>query len=334
MKRVLPLLLILLVLLSACKPAEDREIRIGSEDGGGSGYGTDIKSVLELSDFYSVTSGSMRDNNLLMLGTPFFVLGESDTYTLSDGSQVVLTYDAKGILEDTLYTEFETGLSYSLFDKLTQLGVLRGSQSDVETEPPADGSGETVTPPTGQGGSGGIVLFSDRTYKLSEFEGRLSLYLDRSTILSTFGFPNYYRGRTYQKDSYIIDCYVLDDGSIMLLDYGYNRINLRGAALQEAGGVTRKYLGSWSVQSKPADFIRPRVELSSVTALKKGTTAKDVYRALGEPAWFEGNASKYREAYVLPDGNIIYLTYDDGHKTLTSAYRQTAEGQLLEVTLR
>ena len=87
-------ILCLVLLLTACKPTEDADLRIGTEDGGGSGYGTEVKSVLDLSDFYTVANGSTRENNLLMLGTPFFVLGESDTYTLSDGSQVVLTYDS------------------------------------------------------------------------------------------------------------------------------------------------------------------------------------------------------------------------------------------------
>ena len=107
MKRICALLAVLL-LLGGCKPAADELISVGTEDGGGSGYGVSVKSVLKLSDFYFITRGSTRDNNTLVLGTPVYTMGESDTYHLEDGSQVVLTYDAKGILEDFGLAEYFT----------------------------------------------------------------------------------------------------------------------------------------------------------------------------------------------------------------------------------
>lgn len=311
---------------------------VGAEDGGGSGYGVSTKSVLKLSDFYSVTQNSTRDNNLLILGTPVYSLGSSDTYQLEDGSQIVLTYDTKGILSDTLYTSMEDGKSYGLFDILVSLGVLKnsGGSQDGETSDPsentADGEGQQNAP-SGQNGTT-LPIFSTKTYSKETFDGGLSLYLDRTAVVTTFGAPNAYAGRTYKKDSYLIDCYRLKDGSTLMLDYGYDRKSLRCAAIQGADGITQGYLGTWSVQSKPADFVRPRIQLNQVTALSKGISPLKVYEKLGEPAWFEGTAKQYKEVYLLPDGSMIYLSYDSAHNQLTDAYQQTVDGKMLKVTLR
>lgn len=334
MKRMLPFLIMVILLLGGCKPAEDVRLSVGTEDGGGSGYGTSASSVLQLSDFYSVAQSSTRDNNLLILGTPMYSLGQSDTYTLSDGSQIVLTYNDRGTLTDTLYTDFETGKSYSLFDKLVMIGVLQattGSQSGGDS-----GTSDKPTTPstdTPSGTASNIPAFSTKTYSRAEFDGKLSLYLDRNTVLTTFGYPNSFKGRTYKYDSYIVDCYNLSDGTQLLLDYGYDRTSLRCAAIV-SGGMTKTYLGSWSAQNKPADYVRPRISLNSVTALSKGTAPQKAYEVLGEPQWFEGKASDYKEVYMLTDGNYIYLIYDSAHKALTGAYQLKTDGTRLEVTLK
>lgn len=332
MKRMLPILTIVILMLGGCKPAEDTRLSVGTEDGGGSGYGTSASSVLQLSDFYGVAQSSTRDNNLLILGTPMYSLGQSDTYTLTDGSQIVLTYNDRGTLIDTLYTEFETGKSYSLFDKLVLIGVLQGQShsesgsgsTDELTTPSTDTSGPTVS---------NVPAFSSKTYNRADFDGKLSLYLDRNTVLSTFGYPNSFKGRTYKYDSYIVDCYNLSDGTQLLLDYGYDRTSLRCAAII-SGGMTKTYLGSWAAQSKPADFVRTRISLNSVTTLSKGTAPQKVYESLGEPQWFEGKASDYKEVYMLTDGSYIYLIFDSAHTALTGAYQLKADGTRLEVTLK
>ncbi len=332
MKRIWAMALILL-LCAGCAPRDDENavISAGSEDGGGSGYGVSVQSVMRLSDFYGVTVGSTRENNLLILGSPLYSLGSSDTYTLSDGSQVVLTYDTTGALADTLYTDFESGKSYGLFDYLISIGVLQGTIGDggEENTPTPDGGAQS-----GQGESGSHPIFSAKTYRKADFDGKLSLYLDRNTVLSTIGAPAAFAARQYKSDSYIIDHYYLDDGSILMLDYGYDRDSLRCAAIKGADGVTSGYLGTWAAQSKPADFVRPKVELGQISALVKGMAPAKIYAALGEPAWMEGTAAEYRDVFVLSDGSHVYLSYSDAHSKLEGAYQVTTEGKPLEVSLR
>lgn len=333
MKRICALLAVLL-LLGGCKPAADELISVGTEDGGGSGYGVSVKSVLKLSDFYFITRGSTRDNNTLVLGTPVYTMGESDTYHLEDGSQVVLTYDAKGILEDTMYTSAEDNKNYGLFDIFVQQGVLHNSGSSTDTQNGGNNEGQQ---PSTDGGAEQTPtdrpIFSTDTFRKEAFDGGLNLYLDRSTVLATFGSPSAFMGRSYRKDSYIIDVYKLSDGSTLMLDYGYDRKSLRAAAIRDTGGILSGYLGSWAEQSKPADFVRPTVSLNQVTSLKKGISPQKVYEKLGEPAWFEGSSSNYKDAYVLQDGNTVYLSYNTERTQLQEAYQQSSDGKVLEVAL-
>lgn len=330
MKRIWALALILL-LCAGCAPTdEDEVISVGTEDGGGSGYGVSVQSVLKLSDFYGVAVGSTRENNQLMLGSPLYSLGTSDTYALTDGSQVVLTYNTTGTLADTLYTDFESGKSYGLFDYLISIGVLQGTVG-------GEGGDTPDTPDGGNQGdvqSGNVPVFSTNLYSKSSFDGKLSLYLDRSTVVSTIGAPTAFAARQYKADSYIIDHYNLDDGSVLMLDYGYDRGSLRCAAIKGADGVTSGYLGAWAPQSKPADFVREKIELRQITALARGTDVAKVYAALGEPSWMEGKATEYRDVYLLSDGSHVYLSFSDAHSKLEGAYQVTAEGKMIEVSLR
>lgn len=332
MKRVVVCLLCLLLCASCAPTGQDSVISIGTEDGGGSGYGIGTQSVLKLSDFYGITSGSVRDNNLLILGSPSYSLDGSDTYFLSDGSQVVLTYNDRGSLSETLYTEFSSGKSYDLLDYLISIGVLHGTIGDAPQTP--------TTPSTNtQGGSQqntptDMPLFSTKLYKKESIDGKLSLYADRSTVISTIGAPSSFGARQYKRDSYIIDLYNLDDGSVLMLDYGYDRKSLRGAAIKGADGTTSGYLGVWSAQSKPADFVRASVKLNQITSLSKGSTPAKVYAALGEPAWFEGSASNYQDVYLLSDGSYAYLSYSGAHSKLSGAYQITIEGKMVQVSLR
>ncbi len=333
MKRILAVLLMSMLICAGCAPTQqDTVILSGTEDGGGSGYGIGSQSVMRLSDFYGVSAGSMRDNNLLILGSPRYSLDLSDTYPLSDGSQVVLTYNATGTLVETLYTDFESGKSYDLFDYFISIGVLQGNiaEDDKPNAPSTD-----TTPDSEQNNApSSIPVFSSQLYKKENIDGKLSLYLERNTVLTTIGAPSSFSARQYKKDSYIIDCYNLDDGSVLMLDYGYDRKNLRSAAIRGADGVTSGYLGAWSAQSKPADFVRPTVRLNQITSLTKGMSALKVYTALGEPAWFEGKASDYRDVFLLEDGSTVYLSYTDAHSKLSGAYQITAEGKMVQVSLR
>lgn len=340
MKRMWALGLILVLLCAGCAPKEDEDIifSAGSEDGGGSGYGVSVNSVMKLSDFYGITVGSTRENNLLMLGSPLYSLGSSDTYILSDGSQVVLTYSTTGALADTLYTDIKSGKSYGLFDYLISIGVMQGtvggSEENNTPKPTPDGESQGGGAQSGGAQGGQLPLFSSKTYRKETFDGKLSLYLDRAGVVSTMGAPSAFAARQYKNDSYIIDHYYLDDGSILMLDYGYDRKSLRCAAIKGADGVTSGYLGTWAAQSKPADFVRPKIELKQVTGLSKGASPVKVYSALGEPAWREGTAADFRDVYVLSGGGYIYLSYSDAHAKLSGAYQMTNEGKYIEVSLR
>ncbi len=337
MKRLIALLLLCLLLLSGCKPAETDTIVIGTEDGGGSGYGVSAKSVLHLSDFYFLTYSATRDNNLRRLGSPMYTLADGDTYLLSDGSRILLTYNNKGVLVDTLYTSAEDGKNYGLFDILVREGVLK----DSGTQPPVtEGQGGNTTQPPADGGNGGSTqtgqntpVFSTGTFKKEAFDSGLSLYLDRTAVVAAFGGPSYFTARNFTKDSYIIDCYKLSDGGVLMLDYGYDRKSLRCAVIRDAGGITSNYLGTWTAHTKPADFIRPKVELNQITSLSKNHSPEKVYQKIGEPAWFEGSAASYQDVYLLSDGSTVYLSYDATRTKLTSAHQQTTDGKLLEVAL-
>lgn len=336
MKKIFALLLAVLILCSGCKPQDNEQIAVGTEDGGGSGYGVSTKSVLKLSDFYFISHSSTRANNTQVLGSPVYTLGDSDTYRLEDGSQIVLTYDSKGVLEDTMYTSAEDNKNYGLFDILVQKGVLKDSSTDTGSNNAQSGSSQQNNASGAQTSqqSQTPAIFSAGTFRKAAFDSGLSLYLDRTSVVATFGSPSAFVGRTYNKDSYIIDCYKLDDGSVLMLDYGYDRKSLRCAAIKGADGITSNYLGSWAVQSKPADFVRTRIRLNQVTALSKNSTPIKVYEKLGEPSWFEGTSSNYKEAYPLSDGSTVYLSYNSDHTKLQEAHQQTTDGKLLEVALQ
>lgn len=337
MKKWILLLLAVALLCGGCKPEEDSFEPIGSEDGGGSGYGVSAKSVLNLSDFYFLTQQATRENNTRLLGTPMYTLDNSDTYLLEDGSRIVLTYNDKGVLESTMFTDIQDSKNYSLFDILVREGVLKESALP-ENNGTAGQSGQS-----GQSGTAGQTkpnpqssdsVFSKGNFKKSAFDSGLSLYLDRTSVVATFGNPSYFIGRSYTKDSYIIDCYKLDNGGVLMLDYGFDRKSLRCAAIRGGDGITTSYLGTWSTQTKPADFVRPRIQLNQVTTLAKEMTPEKVYKTLGEPCWFEGSATSYQDVYLLDDGSTVYLMYDSAREKLMSARQLTVENKLIEVTLQ
>ena len=321
------LFVLCILLLSSCAPKEE-EFTSGTEDGGGTGYGVSTQSLLKLSDFYFVTKSSTRENNRLSLGSPQYSVGTQDDYTLSDGSRVTLIYNEKGVLQDSTYTEADAKTAYTLFDKLALLGVVRSSTGNTSS-----GGQTTTTPskPTEEKTPQGV--FSTAVYRRAAFDGTLNLYLSRTSVLSAFGLPTGFTARNYRYDSYILDCYALEDGSTLMLDYGYDRTNLRAAAIRSTDGSVRTYLGTWSAQQKPGDFVRKNVTINQLTALRKGSSPQKVYETVGEPQWFEGNALDYRDAFTLSDGSVVYLVYSDHHTKLASAYRMLDNKQVT-VTLR
>ncbi len=339
MKRFVAIFVILLLLLSGCKPADDAPVRLGSEDGGGTGYGSVTGSTLTIDDFFFVVRGALRADIWKQLGSPQYDFADdalNDQYTLSDGSRISLQYNKTAqTLFAATFTDAASGKTTNFFEKLVELGVLRDAGNSTTTP-------STPTTPTdpSNGGEGEIIDLPDdspkfqiKSYDISVFEQSLSLYADRITILTVIGLPSSYASYNYQKDGYILDVYTLTDGRVLYLDYGYGRKTLRGATIKHLNGAKSTFLGTSSPQSRPSDFARPEQTVSQFTSLKAGMTPEQVYRAVGDPHWLEGNAGGYRDAYRLIDGRIVYLNFTSAHNKLASASLYATDGRTTALNL-
>ena len=331
MKKLIAICLALL-LLAGCKPADEAPIRLGSEDGGGTGYGSVAGSTLTVQDFFSVVRGAPRADLWKLLGSPQYDFADdalNDQYTLSDGSRISLQYNkTTQTLFAATYTDAASGKTIDFFEKLVELGVLRDAGSNNTTP----SSPSTPSAPSTEGGEmvdlpDDSPKFQKKSHDISIFEQSLSLYADRITILTIIGLPSGYASYNYQKDGYILDVYTLSDGRVLYLDYGYGRKTLRGATIKHLNGAKSVFLGAASPQGRPGDFARPEQTVSQFTALKAGMTAEEVYRTVGDPHWLEGSANNYRDAYRLMDGRIVYLSFSAGHATLSSVSVYGADGR-------
>lgn len=90
--------------------------------------------------------------------------------------------------------------------------------------------------------------FASGSYNYILIEPVLGLGVPRSSILSAVGKPSYFFSHSFANDSYIIDCYNLNDGSKLYLDYGYARDNLRSAAIYKNGSYTSVLNAQWTEQ--------------------------------------------------------------------------------------
>ncbi len=330
------LMVALLCSLTGCKG----EVASGErEESAGTGYGVTQKSVLTLQDLYFLRPGTARDEVSGALGSPLsYALTESDTdtYRLTDGETLVLTYNENEKITAAVFTD-TSGKKQDFFSYLNSLGILKNYHSAGELEEEEEQTPEQEEPvekpqtqPIINTDSG---YFSTKRYRYEMVEQLLKEGVERETVVSALGRPNSFSSVKFAEDSYIIDVYVMEDGSSLLLDYGYTRTALR-AVQKVKGSEVSTYLGTWGQAEKPDGFVRYTRNQSVFNTLKKNTKPSEIYLRFGEPDWLEGSADRYRDAYMLLNGGVLYLDFGADHAGLTAAVLQKSDGSVVNYTLK
>ena len=338
----------LLLGFSGCKSTPIQKTK---EESGGTGFGVINKSVLTMQDLYFLRPGSNRSTVNEKLGSPLSLALEEttdDTYRLTDGETLVLTYNLnqkviKAELTDT------AGKKKDFFAYLNELGIISNykpegggstvpsvSEQDPEepSEPvvqPDEQEVPSVEPLPAQKPQDGY--FSSKRYNYEMAAEILKEGAERETVVSAFGKPNSFSSVNFEKDSYIIDVYTMEDGSVLYLDYGYNRTALR-AVRRVSGSQVSAYLGAWGQEAKPEGYVRFTRNQEVFNNLKRNTKPSDIYRRFGAPDWLEGSASRYRDAYMLRDGAVFYMDFGPNHTGLTAVVLQRSDGSVVNYTLR
>lgn len=335
--RLMAVLLCVASLLSGCSRQAEEQKR---ENSAGTGYGVSQKSAIMMQDLYTLRPGTNREEVIRLLGSPqSFLMAENneDTYLLSTGETVAIVYNERNKIESALYHD-SSGRKQDFFAYLNKLGILtnyhpgESAPSDQEQTPqPETPSVPEPENPVATPGEGGYFSSSQYRYELAE--QILKLGEDRETILSAFGKPNGYSSVSFAKDSYLVDAYSMEDGSTLLLDYGYARTKLR-AVQQIKGSAATSYLGTWGQEQKPTGYIRYTRNQQVFGNLKKNTKPAEIYRRIGDPDWLEGTADRYRDAYQLLNGAVFYLDFGPNHNSLTAAVLQKGDGTIVNYTLK
>lgn len=366
MKKYLNLIIYLIIItltfsLFGCQK-KDPSSSYGKENRGGTGYGAPTKSELYIEDFYFLKLGTDKSQVELLVGNAHYCRDNDEllpVYTLANGDTLSLKFDQKDSTTlNAIYTYAENNVSENFFDILVGLGVLKssGQESDspitilpgteIDSDTQNNGGGSTdantnLTPdenpdintqPTQKPPQG--ELFATGMYNRTIMEAILTPNLPRSTILSIIGKPNYYFSHSFTEDSYIIDCYNLNDGSKIYLDYGYERLNLRCAAVYKNGTYTSILGTPWSAQIKPSGYTRKTISRSIINKVSKNSSPAKVYSILGEPAWYEGNRGNYNDVYILADGAKVVLNFGSAHNKLTSVSVKEKDGSATVLELR
>ncbi len=342
-QRILSLFLCaaLIISLSACK----KEAEVSEkEESAGTGFGVTQKSALTQQDLYFFSVTTTKNDVLTALGSPREYLvsdGNTFTYTLQDGSSLKLTYSERDLVKTAVYTD-PAGKSRDLFEYLVSIGVLtsysgnnQGGNTGVgENTTPV---GETAPPPKTDPAEEGktelelqieaAAFFSNKRYSYTIADQIVKVGAERETVLSALGKPNSLSSVSFKENSYVIDVYVMEDGSSLQLDYGYTRSTLR-AARKVAGSTIENYVGEWGEESMPQNFYRYTRNGNLFANLKKGTTPADFYKTYGAPDWYEGTAQNYRDAYQLLDGSVLLLNFGSAHNSLASAVMRKADGKV------
>ncbi len=361
MTRILSIILIMLMFMTSCSKPELTE-GYQTENAGGTGYGASVKSALYIDDFYFLTVGTQKSVIDLIIGSAHYCRDNNElmpVYTLNNGDKIAITFDEQKSTVLTAEYTYSDGEKESFFDILVDIGVLASSTQettdttvqlpsgdtnstgddntveipdnidDIPVIPDNPNNTETEEKHTAVQGE----VFATGMYNLTLIEAVLEIGMPRSSILAVVGKPNYYFSTTFTNDSYIIDCYNLNDGSKLYLDYGYGRDNLRCAAVYKNGTYTSILSSSWTAQSKPEGFTRTTVDSSRIKSLKKNLTPAKVYASFGEPSWYEGNRGSYNDVYALNDGSYAYLNFGSAHNKLTSVSIKGADGTVTVITL-
>ncbi len=351
-KKSISAMLICIICLSlfGCNKA-NTETQYAKEDAASTGYGTGIRSAIYIEDFYFLTLGTEKSVVDILLGAAHYNKDNNEllpVYTLANGDNISITYDSeKKTVASAEYTYTEDMESKNFFDILVELEILDSPSQETTQENTTDIPNQqikdeiiTITPsdesvtnsPTQQTTQGDV--FASGAYNFTLIESLLQINMPRTNILSVIGKPNYFFSHSFNADSYIIDCYNLNDGSKLYLDYGFERTNLRCAAIYKNGTISTILNVEWSEQQKPNGFTRPVSDVNRVHRLSKNMTPAKVYAYLGEPSWYEGTRGSYSDVYLLSDGSHAYLSFGSAHNKLTSLSIKGADGTVTVISLK
>lgn len=343
-----------IVSLCGCNK-KDPKFEYIKENAGGTGYGASAKSELYIEDFYFLTLGTEKSKVEMLTGNAHYFRENNEllpVYTLNNGDSIAITYDSKNsTITNSVYTYYEDQSTQNFFDILVELGILKSSNqesgSEITVVPGIDSNNPTDTPttpdktpstqtpdqtpsqPVKQG-----AHFATGMYNYTIIEPALTVNMPRDSITAVIGKPNYYYSHSFSADSYIIDCYNLNDGSKLYLDYGYERLRLRCAAVYKNGIFTSVLGTPWTVHEKPNGFTRTTINRNKLNRLSKNITPAKAYETLGEPSWYEGTRGSYNDIYMLTDGAQAVLSFGSAHNKLTTITIKETNGSVTVVELR
>lgn len=330
--------------LCGCTKKADPKNEYPKENAAGTNYGTAKKSSLYIDDFYFLTKAVTKATVEVIVGSANLHVNNDQlkpVYTLENGDTIALTYNSKSNrIDSAVYTYSKDVTSENFFNILVELGILKSASSEVTEENNTDIPNNQVTSPgttdpsqtPSQIQPGNQVtqgeVFASGTYNLETLQPLIEKDMTRATVIASIGRPNFFFSHTFSQDSYIIDCYNLDDGSKLYLDYGFERTNLRCAAVYKNGTVTSVFDIPWSEQKMPVGYTRNVVDVAKVQQLKKNMTPSKVYAYLGEPSWYEGTRAEYKDVFKLSDGTFAYANFGSAHNKLTSLSIKGADGSI------
>ena len=351
------LIIFSLFIFSGCKKA-DVKSSFQKENAGGTGYGAAVKSELYIEDFYFLTLGTEKSKVELLTGDAHYYKDNNEltpVYILNNGDSIELAYDEKNSTTiKATYTSAQDQSNESFFNILVSLGVLKSSGQEseapitivpgtqIDQTPPFDNDDPvtdaptvddpiTEKPPVSRPTQG--AHFASGMYNLTIIQPVLTPDIPRSSVITAVGKPSYYFSHSFSSDSYIIDCYNLNDGSKLLLDYGYERLRLRCAAIYKNGTYTSILGTPWTVQTKPEGYTRTTISRNTLNKLSKNSTPAKVYSSIGEPSWYEGTRGSYNDVFMLTDGAQAVLNFGSAHNKLTAISIKETNGTVTVLTL-
>ncbi len=345
-QRLMALSLCLLLLLSLCS-CQKEEKAAAKEESGGTGFGAVQKSALTEQDLYFMTYSTTRERIHQQLGTPQEALMTEDgveLYTLKDGQTLKITYSQQETVQEAIYTD-QKGEQKNFFEYLTALGILQTVGGHLPSAPVPDPSEPDQTPEQENPENPQLPeapsvqqpvkesFFSDKTYNMGVALQILKEGASRETVVSALGKPNRFSSVNFANDGYIIDVYVMDNGTILYLDYGYLRSTLRAVRKVE-GSTIEDLMGQWGPEEKPQNFYRTTKNRTVFSSVKKESTPAAIFQRFGEPHWLEGEENHYQAAYKLLNDTILYLDFGAGNVGLSSAYLRAGDGSISIFALR
>ncbi len=351
--KIVTIVLIMCIVLCSCKKTSPNN-EYETENAGGTNYGAAQKSELYIEDFHFLTFGTEKSKVELIAGSGHYYQNNNEllpVYTLNNGDSIAITYGEKNnTVTKATYTFSESQITQDFFEMLTGLGIIKSPDQESESQttiipgteteqtPPSQSSdtpieNNTQTPSTNTQ-TKNEQHFSSGLHNYTIIEPSLSADTPRSSIISAIGRPSFYFSHTFSADSYIIDCYNLNDGSKLYLDYGFERLRLRCAAIYKNGVYTSVLDTPWSVQTNPEGFTRTTTDRKKLNRLSKNITPAKAYAILGEPSWFEGTRGNYNDIFLLTDGAHAVLNFGSAHNKLSSVSIKETDGKITVIDMK